>query len=145
MGTHSSVKRTTNPPALDGWLRMIGEKYEWQWMSVENPPDNLNMSNVDSIPIRGPVGNGQRDFMENLSSTDDLFYYQTARPAALLGSLVLHAVILVLVLLSVTATTFNGAAKEEVRSGGIVLVEQISEKPEYFQDATTNNQNRMMK
>ena len=113
-------------------------------MSVENPLDNLNMSNVDSIPIRGPVGNGQRDFMENLSSTDDLFYYQTARPAALLGSLVLHVVFFVLVLLSVTATTFHGAAKEEVRSGGIVLVEQIGDKPEYFQDATTNNQNTEM-
>ena len=109
-------------------------------MSVENPPDNLNMSNVDSIPIRGPVGNGQRDFLENLSSTDDLFYYQSARPAALLGSLVPHAVILVLVLLSFTATTFRGAAQEEVRSGGIVLVEQIGDKPEYFQESTTNNQ-----
>ena len=110
-------------------------------MSVENPPDNSEMSNVDSIPIRGPVGNGQRDFMENLSSTDDLFYYQSASPSAMLGSLVLHAVIIVLVLLSFTSTTFHGAASDEVRSGGIVLVEQIGDKPEYFQDATTNDQN----
>jgi len=110
-------------------------------MSVENPPDNSEMSNVDSIPIRGPVGNGQRDFMENLSSTDDLFYYQSASPSAMLGSLVLHAVIIVLVLLSFTSTTFHGAASDEVRSGGIVLVEQIGDKPEYFQEATPHNQN----
>jgi len=109
-------------------------------MSVENPPNNSDMSNVDSIPIRGPVGNGQRDFMEDLSSTDDLFYYQSASPSAMLGSLVLHAVIIVLVLLSFTSTTFHGAASDEVRSGGIVLVEQIGDKPEYFQDAT-NDQN----
>jgi len=99
------------------------------------------MPNVDSIPIHGSVGNGQRDFMENLSSTDDLFYYQSTNQSAMLGSLVLHAVIIVLALLTFTATTFHGAAMEEVRSGGIVLVEQIGDKPEYFQEATTNNQN----
>jgi hypothetical protein len=110
-------------------------------MSAENPSDNSDRSNVDSIPIRGPVGNSQRDFMENLSSVDDLFYYQTANQSAMLGSLILHVVIIVLALLTFTSTTFHGAAKEEVRSGGIVLVEQIGDKPEYFQDVTTNNQN----
>jgi hypothetical protein len=93
------------------------------------------------MPIRGPVGNSQHDFMENLSSVDDLFYYQSANQSAMLGSLILHTVIIVLSLLTFTSTTFHGAAKEEVRSGGIVLIEQIGDKPEYFQDATTNNQN----
>ena len=137
MGTRSSVKRTMNPAAADEWLQMHGNNYEWRWMSVENPPDNSDISNVDSIPIRGPVGNGQRDFMDNLSSTDDLFYYQSTNQSAMFGSLVLHAVIIVLALLSFTSTTFYGAAKEEVRSGGIVLVEQIGDNPEYFQEKTT--------
>jgi hypothetical protein len=110
-------------------------------MSAENLPENSELSKVDSIPIRGPVVNGQRDFMENLSSTDDLFYYQSANQAAMFGSLVLHAVIIVLALLTFTSTTFYGAAKQKVRSGGIVLVEHIGDKPEYFQDAITNNQN----
>ncbi|MBT4013003.1 MAG: VWA domain-containing protein [Planctomycetaceae bacterium] len=102
--------------------------------------DNSDMSNVDSIPIRGPVGNSQHDFMEHLSSTDDLFYYQSTNQSAMLGSLVLHAVLIVCALLIFTSSTFHGAAQEEVRSGGIVLVEQIGDKPEYFQEAPANNQ-----
>ena len=87
------------------------------------------------LAIRPAVRDGQQEFMDNLSSTDDLFYYQPANQKALVGSVVLHLAIFLLLLL-VWKTTYEGAASVEIVSGGIVMVQNAGDKPRYYQEVS---------
>jgi len=101
------------------------------FIGEDDPQENF-------LAIRPAVRDGQQEFLDNLSSTDDLFYYQPANQKALVGSVVLHVAIFLILLLA-WKTTYEGAASVEIVSGGIVMVQNVGDKPTYYQEVSTQS------